>query len=104
EWQEDFGSDLEIIGRTRYYGNINDVAADNPTEIEYIKRVRREEKLPYDIAVTKDQNAQLLYGATALPTAAIIDRKGIIRYIETGTSSTRQADMRRMLLKLMAEK
>lgn len=104
EWQQDFGGDLEIVGVTRYYGNINDVGADNPTEIEYIKRVRREEKLPYDIAVTKDQNAQFLYGATALPTAAIIDRKGIIRYIETGTSATRQADMRRMLLKLLAEK
>ncbi len=105
EWQQDFGADgLEIVGVTRYYGNVNDVAADNPTEIEYLKRVRRDEKLPYDIAVAKDQNAQFLYGATALPTAAIIDRKGIIRYIETGTSATRQADMRRMLLKLLAEK
>ncbi len=105
EWQQEFASEgLEIVGVTRYYGTADGVAADNPAEIEYLKRVRREEKLPYDFAVAKDQSAQLLYGATGLPTAVIIDRKGIIRYIETGTSSMRQADMRAMILKLLAEK
>ena len=105
EWQQDFAADgLEILGVTRYYGTVNGAAADMPTEIEYLKRVRREEKLPYDFIVLKDQSSQFLYGATALPTAAIIDRKGIIRYIETGTSSTRQAEMRQMIVKLLAEK
>ena len=105
EWQQDFGADgLEIIGVTRYYASADGASVDPPGEIEYLKRVRAKEKLPYDFAVAKDQTAQILYGATALPTAIMIDRKGIIRYIETGTSPTRQADMRAMLLKLLAEK
>ena len=105
EWQQDFGpGGLEIIGVTRYYGSADGLVVDNLTEIEYLKRVRTKEKLPYDFAVAKDQTAQILYGATALPTAAIIDRRGIIRYIESGTSATRQAEMRAMILKLLAEK
>ncbi len=105
EWQQEFGPEgLEIIGVTRYYGTADGVAADNPAEIEYLKRVRHDEKLPYDFAVAKDQTEQLLYGATGLPTAVVIDRKGIIRYIETGTSAMRQADLRSAILKLLAEK
>lgn len=105
EWQQDFSSDgLQILGVTRYYGTIGEVAADTPSEIEYFKQFREKEKLPYDFVVIKDQSAQILYGATALPTAVIIDRKGIIRYIETGTSATRQAEMHEMIVKLLAEK
>ena len=105
EWQQDFGPDgLEIIGVTRYYGTADGVAADNPAEIEYLKRFRSDQKLPYDMAVARDQTSQILYGATALPTAVIIDRRGIIRYIETGTSALRQADMRATILRLLAEK
>lgn len=105
EWQQDFGSNgLEILGVTRYYGTIGGVPADNPSEIEYFKQFREKEKLPYDFVVAKDQSAQILYGATALPTAVIIDRNGIIRYIETGTSATRQAEMREMIVRLLAEK
>ena len=43
-------------------------------------------------------------GGKALPTAVIIDRKGKIRYIESGTSTTRLEDMRQMIIKLLAEK
>ena len=105
EWQRDFRSDgLEIIGLTRYYGDINGEPAKMSAEIEFFKQFRAKEKLPYDIAVALGQEGQILYGATALPTAVLIDRKGMVRYIESGTSSTRLAEMREMILKLLAEK
>ncbi len=105
EWHQDYTREgFEILGVTRYYGNINNLPADNPAEIAYYKQFRQRERLPYDFVVTKDQSSQLLYGATALPTAVLIDRKGVIRYIETGTSSSRIEQMRLMLVKLLAEK
>lgn len=105
EWHQDFKRDgFEILGVTRYYGMVGGMPADNPNEIAYFKAFRQREDLPYDFVVGKDQNIQLLYGATALPTAVLIDRKGIVRYIETGTSTTRLEEMREMLLKLLAEK
>ncbi len=105
EWQQELGpQEFEVLGVTRYYGNINGVVAEPLAEIEYFKRFRTRERLNYDIVVGKDQSIQLLYGATALPTAVLIDRKGIIRYIETGTSDSRIEQMREMVYKLVAEK
>ena len=105
EWQQEFGADgFEILGVTRYYGRNGAMPAERPAEIEALKQFRLKEKLPYDFVVGSDQSIQLLYGGTALPTAVLVDRKGVIRYIESGTSPSRMAQMREMILKLMAEK
>ena len=105
EWHQDLSKDgLVILGVTRYYGRQVGFENDQPGEIEMIKNFRTREKLPYDLVVGKDQSIQFLYGATGLPTAVIIDRRGIIRYIETGTSPTRIEEMREMIFKLLAEK
>ena len=105
EWHQEFARDgFEILGITRYYGLVNRLPADNQSESEYLKRFRQKENLPYDIVVGKDQSMQMLYGATALPTAVLIDRKGVVRYIESGTSPARLEQMREMIVKLLAEK
>ena len=105
EWHQDFkGEGFEILGITRYYGTVNGLPADEQNETLSLKQFRTRERLPYDFVVMKDQSTQNLYGATALPTAVLIDRKGVIRYIEAGTSSARIGQMREMLLKLLAEK
>lgn len=105
EWHQDLNREgFEILGVTRYYGTVNGLPADTISETADLKRFRERERLPYDFVVMKDQSAQMLYGATALPTAVLIDRKGVIRYIEAGTSSARIGQMREMLIKLLAEK
>ena len=105
EWHEQFADDgLVILGITRYYGPNGGMPIENPAEIEELKRFRQKQKLPYDFVVGKGQGIQLLYGGTTLPTAVLIDRKGVIRYIESGTSPSRLNQMREMLFKLMAEK
>jgi len=105
EWHQDFaGEGLEILGVTRYYGESGGLPKDMPAELEYLKRYRVSKGLPYDFVVAKGQSNQILYGATALPTAVLIDRKGVVRYIATGTSSTRLEEIRAMIIKLLAEK
>lgn len=105
EWQKEFAGDgFEIVGITRYYGTINGADADKPREIEYLKTFRVSQKMEYDFVVADDQSIQNLYGAFVLPTAVLIDRKGVVRYLETGTSPTRIAEMREMIVKLLAEK
>ncbi len=105
EWHQDMSRDgLEILGVTRYYGTVGGLPADIPAEIDYLKKFRTKEALPYDFVVGKDQSTQMLFAAGSLPTAVLIDRKGVIRYIESGTSSTRLQQMREMMIKLLAEK
>ena len=105
EWHDELSDQsFVILGFTRYYGRDESRPVDEAGEIAFLERFKSKQKLPYDFVVGKDQSTQLLYGATALPTAVLIDRKGIIRYIEPGTSTSRLAEMREMILKLLAEK
>jgi thiol-disulfide isomerase/thioredoxin len=105
EWHQENARDgFEILGVTRYYGTVRGMPADKANELEFLKQYRRNEGLPYPFVVSDGQALQLQYAATGLPTAVLIDRKGVIRYIESGTSPSRLAELREMILKLLAEK
>ena len=105
EWHQDLSADgLVILGVTRYYGRAEGFPVDKENEIAALKRFKVKYNLPYDFVVTRDLDAQMLYGATALPTAVLIDRKGVVRYAESGTNPTRIEEMRAMAVKLLAEK
>jgi thiol-disulfide isomerase/thioredoxin len=105
EWQQEFSpAGFEILGITRYYGRSNGLPANQAAELDYLKQFRTKEKLTYDLIVGSDQSMQFAYAATSLPTTILIDRKGIIRYIESGTSPERLEQIRLMIIKLLAEK
>lgn len=105
EWHQDFQKDgLAVLGVTRYYGEAEGMKVDEASEIEFLNRFKKAQRLPYDFIVGKGQANQINYGATALPTAVLIDRKGIVRYAESGTNESRVEEMREMIVKLLAEK
>lgn len=105
EWKQAYADQgFEIIGITRYYGKEYRMPSDHAAEVDALKEFAKLHKLDYDMVVANGQEIQLLYGAMALPTAVILDRKGIVRYVETGTSATRIVQMRETILKLLAEK
>jgi thiol-disulfide isomerase/thioredoxin len=105
EWHRDHSTEgLVILGMTRYYGQGEGYSMDNASEIEFLKRFKDKHQLPYDFVVASDPTTQQLYAATGLPTAVLIDRKGVIRYIESGTSPTRVEELREVMLRLLAEK
>jgi thiol-disulfide isomerase/thioredoxin len=105
EWYQDYAGDgLVILGMTRYYGRGEGFSMDEANEIEFLKRFKEKHRLPYDFVVARGQQAQFQYAATGLPTAVLIDRKGVVRYIESGTNPTRIEEMRAVMLRLLAEK
>ncbi len=105
EWNADLSDNgLVILGVTRYYGRANGLTVDESNEIIFLERFREKHALPYDFVVSKDQKLQQLYGASNLPTAALIDRRGRVRYLETGSSPSRLEEMRSMVLKLLDER
>jgi thiol-disulfide isomerase/thioredoxin len=93
---------LVILGITRYYGEADGVQVTEPKEIEFLQQFKKENNLSYDFVVGKDLENQLAYGALNLPTTVIIDRKGIVRYVEMGAG--RETEIQKMIEKLLAEK
>ena len=105
EWQQDFGSQgFSIFGITKFHGVADGMPADKAAEIEYLQRFARSYGLTYDIAVADGESNQRVYSAELIPTAVLIDRKGVIRYIETGSSPYRLQELREMIVRLLAEK
>lgn len=105
EWHENYKkAGLEILGVTKYQGEAEGARVDNAAEIEFLQRFKKSHRLAYDFVVAKDNTNQVTYGAGAIPTAVLIDRKGVIRYIETGTSPSREEEIRVEIEKLLAEK
>ena len=105
EWHQNYKQNgLEILGVTKYQGTAEGFPVDNAAEIEFLQRFKKVQRLPYDFVVAKDNTNQIVYGAGAIPTAVLIDRKGVIRYIETGSSRSREEEIRVEIEKLLAEK
>jgi thiol-disulfide isomerase/thioredoxin len=105
EWHRDHSADgLVVLGMTRYYGRGEGFTIDETNEIEFLKRFKEKHDLPYDFVVARGQAAQFQYAATGLPTTVLIDRKGVVRYIESGTNPTRIEELRQVMLRLLAEK
>lgn len=104
DWHQTFQKDgLEILGITKYYGQAEGLKVDNAAEIDALNRFKKANRLSYNLVVAKDTINQLIYGATAIPTVVLIDRKGVVRFIETGAGESRDEEIRQMIVKLLAE-
>lgn len=102
-WYRDFQKDgLEILGVTRFYGRAEGDWIDNNAEFDFLQRFRKENNLPYNFLVAKDDSNSRDYGVLAIPTTIVIDRRGIIRYADTGVG--REDEIRTLIEKLLAEK
>ncbi|HEY0429874.1 MAG TPA: TlpA disulfide reductase family protein [Pyrinomonadaceae bacterium] len=105
EMHRNFQKDgLVVLGVTRYYGEAQGMSADAAAEIVFLQNFRKTYNLPYDFVVAKGQANQINYGAMGLPTTVLIDRKGIVRYIESGTNASREQEIQTEIEKLLAEK
>lgn len=105
EWHETFQKDgFVILGLTRYYNAVSGTKADEKTEADFVARMKQTHRIPYDFVLAKDALNHHNYGADGIPTAVLIDRKGVIRYIDSGTSVGREEELRKLIEKLLAEK
>lgn len=104
EWHKTLGKDgLVILGVTRFYGQADGEKATEEQELAYLAKFRQKEDLPYEFAIADGQSNQIRYGAQALPTTVLIDRKGIVRYVESGAGESRHEEVREMINRLLTE-
>ncbi|MDH3529540.1 MAG: TlpA family protein disulfide reductase [Acidobacteriota bacterium] len=104
EWHETLKDDgLVILGVTRFYSENSSKPSVRKTEMKSLADFKIEQNLPYPFVVSENQANQIKYGATSLPTAVLIDRTGRVRFIESGTSETREEEIEKMIRLLLAE-
>lgn len=104
QFQEEYKNrGLEVIGLTRYYQEVDGEPADSTKELSFIGKFKEEFKLAYSIAVASDATNHHNYGVQSLPTTVLIDRKGIIRYIESGISKQKAEQIKQMIEQLLSE-
>ncbi|NNE67385.1 MAG: TlpA family protein disulfide reductase [Pyrinomonadaceae bacterium] len=103
KWQNDLSADgLVILGMTRFYAE-DKSAVGKRGELKFLREFKEKWELNYPFIVASNQTNQINYGALSLPTAVLIDRKGNIRYIESGTSKSRLVEIEKMILTLLEE-
>lgn len=118
EWQEKWGDKgLVIIGATRFYGykrwdaekNLairkRGVESKPEEEKTVLEKFAEHHKLKHRFMVApKGSKFAAKYYATAIPTAVVIDQKGVIRLIKTGASPANAKAIEAMIEKLLDQK
>jgi thiol-disulfide isomerase/thioredoxin len=101
-WQKYRDKGLVVMAATRYYGSVGEKDATPAEEKTEIARVWKEAyKGLEDAPVVIDTETMVRYGASATPSFALVDRKGIVRlYTPTRLS---EAELSRGIDELLAE-
>ena len=105
EWHEKYQHrGLVILGITKYYGHGDGKQMTPVEELSFIERFKKQYELPYGVAVTDTDNNHRNYGVSAIPTAVLIDRHGVIRLLSTGTGGGSEIEITAAIEKLLEEK
>jgi thiol-disulfide isomerase/thioredoxin len=87
---------LEIVALTRHYLAYRGTAESMAQELELMRKMVDQHSVNFHVGVAEDEKLQTVYGANGLPTVALIDRAGIVRYIGAGGDEP-------LFVKLLAE-
>jgi len=103
DWHQTYGTEgLVVLGVTRYYGQAEGFSVDKNAEFDFLKRFKKSYRLPYDIVVAADETNHRAFGVSGIPTSVLIDRKGIIRYLDSGAG--REDEIGKVIERVLAEK
>lgn len=94
---------LVIVGMTKYYGQGGGRPMKPAEELSFVQKFVKDHGLPYGIAVADTEDNMRNYGVTGIPTAVLIDRRGIVRFVDTGGDAGTAHEIADMLEKLIQE-
>jgi thiol-disulfide isomerase/thioredoxin len=104
-WHEKYKDrGLVVLGITTYSGRGEARDMTVAEEFSYIERFKKQHNLTYGVGVTDTDNNHRNYGISAIPTAVLIDRRGIIRMLTTGSGGGSETEIEAAIEKLIEEK
>ena len=104
EWHEKYKDrGLVILGITLFYGQAEGQTVDKDYEFSFLGRFKKMYRLPYGFAIADNEDNHRNYGVQGIPTTVIIDRRGIVRYVGTGSGGPNEQQVAETLEKLIEE-
>ncbi|HKQ52476.1 MAG TPA: redoxin family protein [Pyrinomonadaceae bacterium] len=104
EWHEKYKDrGLVIIGITKFYGEGNGQGLNPDEELGFIERFKKTHNLPYGMGVADGDDNHIRFNVTAIPTAVLIDRRGVIRLLTTGVGGGNESEMADAIEKVIQE-
>jgi thiol-disulfide isomerase/thioredoxin len=83
-YDEQAASGLEIVALTRHYLAYRGTSQSMTEEVQLIRKMVNEHEIGFPVGIAEDERLQAIYGANGLPTTALIDRHGVVRYVGPG--------------------
>jgi thiol-disulfide isomerase/thioredoxin len=95
---------LTVVGLTEFYGESGGKALTRDAEMAEIAAFKKRLRLGYALGVADSDATELRYGVRALPTAILIDRRGVVRYIAVGAADSNDDPLEGVVKRLLDEK
>jgi len=103
-WHEQYkNKGLVILGLTDYFGHGEGRTMTQAEELDYLRKFKKLNKLPYGFVVADSKVNDINYGVTAIPSSFLIDRRGNLRFIASNASEPELSRLEMMIPKLLNE-
>ncbi len=105
EWQEKYERrGLSVVALTEYRNTVNGRPARTAQEVGELRRFKRASRLPFGFAVADTSETAAAYGVQTIPVAVLIDRRGVVRFLNVGANETDIEELHGMIVRLLDEK
>jgi thiol-disulfide isomerase/thioredoxin len=105
DWQRRFKDrGLTIIAFTQYRDEtVDGRPVKTKREHENLRSFRRANRLPFGVAAAESLATAARYNVTSIPAAVLIDRRGVVRYLNVGSNDDDLKELEQMIVKLLDE-
>ncbi|MBC7911092.1 MAG: TlpA family protein disulfide reductase [Pyrinomonadaceae bacterium] len=92
-----------ILGVTAYQGYAEGRDMKPAEELMFLKQFKKRHRLPYGFVIAENRDNDRRYDISSYPSAFLIDRKGVVRFITIGNTAIEGNEMEAMIEKLLQE-
>jgi len=104
KWDESYkDKGLVILGVTNFFGRAEGKELTRTQELAYLRTFKKTFRLPYGFAVADSEDNDRNYAVGSIPMTFLIDRRGVVRFISTGSGDQENAALSKMIKKLIDE-
>jgi thiol-disulfide isomerase/thioredoxin len=104
KWHESYkDKGLVILGVTNFFGRAEGKELTRTQELAYLRTFKKTFRLPYGFAVADTDDNDRNYAVGSIPMTFLIDRRGVLRFISTGSGDEESAALGKMIKNLISE-